>query len=269
MLVTPEMAAAWLSATQLKNRRVDRKHVARLARQIAEGKFVMTGESIILSRNGDLLDGQHRLLAIVKAGKPVYSIVVRGVDPKVFTFMDSGKGRSDADALGIDSRERTTTLAACLRLIFMAEKNELGSASYNIINRGYDRQEMFDLLSRYSGVEESVARAYRFYREFQPLSKSLFAFLDYWLRRYDDQLATEFVERLASGEMLKADSPIHRLRSRLIENYNSKASLPQREILALCIKAWRAYATGTPVKFLRWRNDGNNPEDFPNPDPLV
>ncbi len=60
--------------------------------------------------------------------------------------------------------------------------------------------------------------------------------------------------------MLADDSPIYWLRKRLEANRIAKAKLPRREIIALIVKAWNAYAGGFQVKILRWSAAENFPE---------
>ena len=64
--ITPELAAEFLKKNK-SNRPLSSKHVIALAGSIERGEWMFTGESIKFSESDTLLDGQHRLSAIVMA----------------------------------------------------------------------------------------------------------------------------------------------------------------------------------------------------------
>lgn len=68
--VTPMKAARWLKRN-IANRRVSPKVVRNYAGDMSRGEWLLNGEAIKFDRDGNLLDGQHRLGAIVHNGKSV------------------------------------------------------------------------------------------------------------------------------------------------------------------------------------------------------
>src|SRR4051794_31155207 len=96
--VTPAVAADMLAANT-KNRTLRRTLVDVYAADMAKGNWQFTGEAVKISTDGVLLDGQHRLEAIVQAGVTVPMLVVRGLPRATQDVMDSGAKRSAADAL--------------------------------------------------------------------------------------------------------------------------------------------------------------------------
>ena len=101
MLIAPDQALEWLEKTNTNNRKVSQKHVDRLARDMTEGKWVLTHSGIAFGPDGTLLDGQHRLWAIVESGVSVAMFVWRNVEPEAMMTIDCGKTRSMADILNI------------------------------------------------------------------------------------------------------------------------------------------------------------------------
>lgn len=86
-LITPEAAATYLRHNEHNPRKaISRRQVDVYARDMKAGKWFANGEAIVFDANGDLKDGQHRLMAIVKAGVPVYMFVVRGANPNITTY---------------------------------------------------------------------------------------------------------------------------------------------------------------------------------------
>lgn len=99
-LITPAMASNYLTHNEHNPRKnTNRNQIEAYARDMAAGKWFANGEPIVFDANGDLKNGQHRLMAIVKANVPVYMFVIRGVDPEYTTF-DYGMLRRVSQELG-------------------------------------------------------------------------------------------------------------------------------------------------------------------------
>lgn len=114
MTIGPELARNMLDRNG-RNRTVNTRAVARYANDMRDGKWTLNGEPIILDYNDDLLDGQHRLLAVIEYGRPVSFLVVTGAEPDVFNTIDIGSMRSGGDVLSIKGYKYAKTLAAILR----------------------------------------------------------------------------------------------------------------------------------------------------------
>ncbi len=69
-LVTPEMARQWLS-DNAHNRKINPNRVAELCQKIQEGFWREKGPAIEVTETGHLLNGQHRLTAIVQSATAV------------------------------------------------------------------------------------------------------------------------------------------------------------------------------------------------------
>lgn len=119
--ITPETAAHWLNNNNSLNPRpISALHVGRLADDFKVNGYPMTGESIILNANGEILDGQHRLAAIVKAGITAQVLVVRGVPNAAREVIDSRQRiRSLGDLLGGLGVKGAQNVAAIGRMAFM------------------------------------------------------------------------------------------------------------------------------------------------------
>ena len=99
--ITPAMAEEYLRHNERNPRKsANRKQVESYARDMAAGKWFINGEPIVFDANGDLKNGQHRLMAIIKANVPVEMYVLRGVDPRITTF-DYGMPRRMSQELGV------------------------------------------------------------------------------------------------------------------------------------------------------------------------
>lgn len=102
-IITPEFASNLLAEHNPHNRRLDIGHVTFLAKTMLSGEFSHdNGDALRFDENGDLLDGQHRLAAIVKTGQPREMMVARGIARDTFATIDIGKRRNVADVVSID-----------------------------------------------------------------------------------------------------------------------------------------------------------------------
>ena len=76
--ITPDMAAQMLERNTM-NRNISQLNVTRYANDMASGAWEQNGETIKIAEDGTILDGQHRLWAIIESGVTVTMIVVYNV----------------------------------------------------------------------------------------------------------------------------------------------------------------------------------------------
>jgi len=99
MTVTPTMAANWLEHANTRNRPMSEAYAEKLARDIREGRWMLTHEGIAFDTHGVLLDGQTRLWAIMLADRPVPLHVWFNITPEALMAINSGRSRSLTDIL--------------------------------------------------------------------------------------------------------------------------------------------------------------------------
>lgn len=103
--ITPEVAAEMLLHNE-GNRRKSRTDIANLAKDMSDGHFRLTHQAIAFDRSGNLIDGQHRLEAVVKSGVTVWMYVARYRELTTAKALpvDIGRKRTAAQILQEDSR---------------------------------------------------------------------------------------------------------------------------------------------------------------------
>ena len=99
--MTPDMARKLLSNNKL-NRQVSQPNVNYLKSQIIKKQWILSPDAIVVDTNGDLANGQHRLMAILETNKTVPVFLMTGADPKSKWIMDTGKIRTAGDVLSFD-----------------------------------------------------------------------------------------------------------------------------------------------------------------------
>jgi hypothetical protein len=251
--ITPDWAREILNEKNAGNRAMSRLHVETLAKEISKGRWKVNGDTICLNGNR-LIDGQHRLAAVVQSGIAIQSFVIEGLPSDVFDTKDIGKRRSPGDTLGVRGEQNACRLAACLVMI---DKYMTGRVDKGVT---YSNTEIEELLEKYPEARNSLQTTHG---KTGLLTPSVLDSCHYLFSRKNLQLADEFVQKVTHGTGLQDGEPWYVLRERLVRNSLSKAKLQKPYLMALCIKAWNFARSGKPVRYLRWREEGSATEAFP------
>lgn len=84
--ITPEIAERYLTKNSPTNRKIHPSAIRKYVSDLKSGNWQFNGESIAFSKNGTLLNGQHRLRSIILAGKGTHILVVRGIPDDTIIF---------------------------------------------------------------------------------------------------------------------------------------------------------------------------------------
>lgn len=116
-LVTPEIAAEWLIKHNHSNprKKVISTHVTWLAQQILSGQWQNDHPAAIaFDIHGKLIDGQHRLNAIVRAGVAVKLRIEWGMPEDVAAYIDCGITRGWSDRVKFVEDPGINTIVAMI-----------------------------------------------------------------------------------------------------------------------------------------------------------
>lgn len=130
LTITPAEASKYL-ANNPANRRISETIVKAMAEDMKAGRWMETHQGIAISKTGRLLDGQHRLTAIIKAGIPVKMMVTFDVDEKAMDAIDQGRKRSTSDIFLFSGEEtwmRDKCVIAAARFFINRTSNTAVSA---------------------------------------------------------------------------------------------------------------------------------------------
>ena len=108
--VTPELAKAWLEYNNF-NRPRNTETFMKYVRQIREGRWRLTHQGIAFTSDGILLDGQHRLFAIIECGVTLPMRVFLNEPAENFAVIDCGRNRSNLDTVRMAAKDSTLTAA--------------------------------------------------------------------------------------------------------------------------------------------------------------
>lgn len=137
-LITPERAKEYL-LTQGNNRDINDRRVADYVGRMGRGEWIL-GQPITFDENGHLIDGQHRLKAVIRHGEPVSFAVMRGMPSESKSVFDIGQRRTTAQIakfLGNKKPElsgRYTVLSNALLGSRLKAKTKTAELNRNAVN---------------------------------------------------------------------------------------------------------------------------------------
>lgn len=120
MDVDPATARRWLE-NNFRNRPISDDVVAAYARDMTNGVWVPTHQGVAFNDRDELIDGQHRLHAIIRSGRTVRMMVtfglasvIEGHEMTTMDAVDRGRTRSVADQLKIQHGMKDGTIIASI-----------------------------------------------------------------------------------------------------------------------------------------------------------
>lgn len=250
ILVTPELAGTLLGGN-LKNRPKNNRNFKKLCLQLRQGKWQVNGATITLSRNWKLLDGQHRLFAIVETGIPALCIIGFGFDPSAFATLDQGAKRTNADNLSIAGFANARLLAPTIG-VYQAVKN---AQPVNTTNRAIEPEECVRFAQKMPHLKDAVKKANEyFHKGARFVSPSLVGGLMARAMEIDKRGSARFFEYLLNDNCNGVrPTSIQKLRTRLMRDYMDKTrGANASHIAALMIKTWNAFRKGKSVGVLKF-----------------
>lgn len=242
-LVTPELAAAWL-AQMPRNRTLRREVVAKYARDMAAGRWRYTGESIKKAPDGALLDGQHRLHAIVATGVSVEMPVTYNVEPDAQDVMDGGIARTAGDMLTMRGERYANQIAAMARLAAAVE----GDRAYS--RTSLTKTEVSDYLARNPEAREALEFTRALHRACD-CTHPVAAYTYLRLARIDQAQAQQFWIDAAERVGLRPGDPVVALVRRLAEARRQRDRLPADVVTMAIFRAWNARRAGKTLAHIK------------------
>jgi hypothetical protein len=250
--IGPEDAAKLLTLNK-DNRKINKGHIDFLVREIQLGNFKETGDTIKISSTGRLLDGQHRLNAIIKSGKTVPISFAEGLDDDTFTVIDTGKNRTGADILSLQNNKHPNEMSATIRLIVALENGKTSSSKIKLSNT-----EILKVSEKNPGLSEIVELVCTENRKFKMMPVSSIAALYYLFSKKNHSQCEDFFNKYYTGLDISSSHPVYQLRDKLIRDSTNKSKLSVMYKVAFTIVAWNHFVKDKTVKKLDF-----DPEKFP------
>lgn len=257
--VTPALAQTWLK-TNRDNRPVRQSMVDAMALDMKNDEWDDNGETIKFDEDNDLIDGQHRLLAVVLSGCSVEMTIVWGIKRKFADTIDAGTKRTFADQLHKRKEKNHLILAAIVRKVYLWEDGlTLGR------RKSTSNYALFRTLEKYPELRKIANDAGNVAGR-SALVASVAGYCMWIFNSIDSEDSKYFFDRLGDLHNSAKGNPIDALKNRLqrIKNRDHE-HISDIWLTAVTIKAWNKYRTGETWDQVDFRPGGVNPERVPFP----
>lgn len=259
--VTPVIASNWLQKSNTKNRPLNQDRVDYYADQMKKGLWKLIGQGISFDENMNIIDGQHRLAAIVKSNTSQEFLIVFGVPYEYFTVYDDMKVRGLTDVFNIEFDTKNYVVKSVIvskYLMFSKNQKFIGLSSINtkttkteVLNEYKNNAAFYDLISDLALKCYSKLRLYSA-TEIGYISAYLIKDLKYSL-----DTVKAFFKQLHNIE--PDESTVTKLlREKIITTSMGRRSINKNHKIQLLAKCWNYWINGIELKLLRV-NEGENP----------
>ena len=264
-LISPERAKDLL-ASNTQNRPISKMRVNYYAQLIKEGKWKITHQGIGISNEGIIIDGQHRLLAIVEANKPVWVNVTTGLDSETFKYVDVGYTRTTSNVFATEGITHYTRHSSGIGKYFTF-KSRNSSLTYNNNSRVESCLTHDDYLRFYRKneafliyVNKICANLYDHYRIIK--ISEMYAFIVFCVldKGWSINVVKSFLESVYGIQNIEGSNAPSILFKRLIQDATGSVKLKPTHKTALIIKAFNFFISRKDVKVLRFNENEQFPE---------
>jgi len=234
--INPSRATQYLSHN-IGNRHISRAHVAAIARDITQGRWMFNAQPICFAYDGRLLNGQHRLQAVILADREIEVQVVRGLNEAAYpTYDNHAKRRADmGDRL--DSFGDHALAHAMANLLWQHERKTRSMRSAKAT--AAEIQQIIAQHPRLLLLRSFARKMGHFGRA------SVIGYAAYVMERDDAVLASIFLSALETGSDQRPGHPVLALRGALQKLRTTKAS--QSEQLSLLLAGWERFKARASV----------------------
>jgi hypothetical protein len=177
------------------------------ARDIRAGNWMMNAQPICFARDGRLLNGQHRLSAVLQAGEAIEVPVMRGLPEEAYATYDIHAKKGPQLGAAFDNFGDKPLVAAAAVLLWKRELKPSG-----IRNAKPTPSEVMKIIEQHPRLLELRT----FGRKMIEFGRgSVLTYAAYCIERDDPELGRVFVERFETGADLPRGHLILELRKRM------------------------------------------------------
>jgi hypothetical protein len=250
--ITPQ-AAVELLASQAGNRRIKLEKVAEWTADMKSGRWQPIPQPIMIDLDGRLIDGQHRLTAVVRSQSTVLMWVARNVPGQMRRYVDGGVTRTAADVLRMEHGVANQVMAqASVKLVIGYQR--MPNIVWNNSNAKVGKQSIIDEYLTDPDTYQQAVSCGNMTRKSTGsglwLTGTSYAALYVLVHRHSatPDLWDEWHRGVSTGAGLPAGDP--RLLLRSSRRSGPTASAGQFGLMA-CIKTWNAYVEGRDALLMR------------------
>jgi hypothetical protein len=261
--ITPQIAKQFLNVNAEGQRNINSDVTARYAEDMASGSWLFSGAAVLFSDKGELIDGQHRLTAIVDSGLPQLTLVVAGLNQSVLHAIDAGRKKTYGQLLAMKyERPSADAQAATIRAYWYWT---IGNYGGRAVPRRPVPSEHANALPTNSQLEaarievetrlgitftQAAQVAQQATLRMRGVTGTVWALVWVLLTEYDIDLRERFFhELLVAPVSPAADYPINALKNRL-GRVREAGELDRTMQLYFILKTFNAWRTGRLIASL-------------------
>ena len=271
VLITPESAKELLKLN-VSNRPLNQVTVDWYAKQMTNGQWTISGQTISISDKNTLIDGQHRLAAVVKSGKEIMFNVAYNVPFQSFVNYDSVRSRGLSDVFAIENILNYKTISSIISKYNALSLGQLSYLGFGNSNQsgGIKKKSKFtniEALGLYNSNKELFQevchvseRCYVKIKLFTP--SQIGAFMYYLIvdKKHNKEKVFSFFTQLFFNENVENKS-IYHLREKLINGSIGQFRMVSKLKYIYLVKCWNAFVVGKEIKIYTF-NDSDVAPSF-------
>ena len=240
-MLTPALANVLIDNNE-GNRPIRIAKLSQYVDDINNDRWEFNGETIIISKEGLMNNGQHRSHAVIETGKAIPVLFVFGVDRQSRKTVDTGAMRGPHDQLSADGFAQPTTMAAVGRFVLSYEANEgKGFANLNRISG----PDVYERAKSDALVNEAANFPYKYGNKAKRLAPpSVIGFCYYEFTKVDKAAAQTFLDQVVTGINLAADTAAYITREKLMD----LSGLHREQKIELLFRGFVAHRKNKPAK---------------------
>lgn len=254
--MTPKRAAEWLSKPWQRQRHLSDMAVKGYAAAMRDGRWIEpTLDPIALTADGKLINGQHRLTAVIAADWSGEMLVAYDVDEALFPVIDTGRRRMAVQFVRTTSPQQVTTVAR--HVLWYDER-------WPVLPRGgsafsFDNDVLLAYIDEHADALLTAVRDAEGPRRYSMVPISANGTVIYLARRAgaDEGRIAGWVDGLTSGASLAADDPRLHLRNRLMTKTVIRHD--RSAVWQLTVRAFNAWMQDRPLTKLVYDPDIDPP----------
>lgn len=261
VMIDPAQAKELLQRNK-NNRNVRENQVEALAAAMTRGDWELSNDAIVVSEGGLLLNGQHRLLAVIRSGVVCPFILFTGASDSSFDIMDTPTIRRISDVI---QRKGGTNTVRCESVIG------------KFLNLCYDMNQGWETVARFNNRVEATRKAR--IEVYETLDKDIHKWLNICDRlltqnitiapitllaafslflekslHHPEEKITDFLKELCIDGRSKNGTILH-VRKKLIRHKMKADLLPRHDDFRYIIRAWNDFLQNRSVQTINTREE--------------
>lgn len=262
-MIWPEDAKRLLAMNYKHNRPVGIQTVTKYANDMRNGKWGDTPSPLIITTGGVLLDGQHRLSAVIEAGVPIVFEVRIVPDDMLFQYIDNGKARKITDFVNTKNKFVVSSVAMFAYCAQYGEQGISGCYDGNLrslsvngksVKVRADRSGVANYANTHAdGLSAIALQAVKMYRAAGCISKKTYSVVLWLLKMFNDvDLTDEFVDEFS--KLCPDSKSIYAGKAAIMRAANDKTKIDETWAIGMLLDMYHKFVDCSSVtRFTSWK----------------